>query len=75
MTTIHDTVKSESISNNNNHDVNTLSLSPPSMDNFHPINEVELKKHNNKGTIKIMLMPTSNIIAEKDYHSTSAYTM
>ena len=52
MTTIHDTVKSESISNNNNHDVNTLSFSPPTIDTFHPIDEEELKNIIIKGPSK-----------------------
>ena len=52
MTTIHDTVKSESISNNNNHDVNTSSLLPPTIDNFHPIHEVEIKSIILKGPSK-----------------------
>ena len=52
MTTIHDTAKSESISNNNNHDVNKLSLSPPTIDTFHPIDEAELKNIIIKGPSK-----------------------
>ena len=60
MNTIHDIVKSESISNN--HDVNILSLSPTIIDTFHPIDETELKNIIIKGQSKsfsLYPLPTS----------------